>query len=87
MEEPVLPLRLSLLQQKNSSLLAMRPMWNMMFTLYSKGEVTINAYCSPTLNFHSNKNGLQYAVSIDDEAPQIISINNEDAITYTQHLE
>ncbi|MGF6847862.1 hypothetical protein QFZ51_003097 [Chitinophaga sp. W3I9] len=53
------------------------------FYTYSKGEVTINTYCSPTLNFHSNKNGLQYAVSIDDEAPQIISINKEDAITYT----
>ncbi|MEZ2445764.1 glycosyl hydrolase 115 family protein [Chitinophaga sp. RCC_12] len=53
------------------------------FYTYSKGEVTVKAYCSPTLNFHSNKNGLQYAVSIDNEAPQIISINKEDAITYT----
>ncbi len=45
---------------------------------YSKGEFKINAYFSPTLNFHNTENGLQYAVSIDDEAPQIISINKED---------
>ncbi|WP_142685294.1 glycosyl hydrolase 115 family protein [Chitinophaga polysaccharea] len=47
------------------------------FYTYSKGDVSINAYCSPTLNFHNSENGLQYAVSIDDEVPQIISINKE----------
>ncbi len=47
------------------------------FHTYSKGDVIINAYCSPTLNFHNSENGLQYAVSIDDEIPQIISINKE----------
>lgn len=45
------------------------------FYTYSKGDVSINTYCSPTLNFHNSETGLQYAVSIDDEAPQIISIN------------
>lgn len=45
---------------------------------YSKGEFVINAYFSPTLNFHNNEEGLQYAISVDDEAPQIISINKED---------
>lgn len=45
---------------------------------YSDGELSIHAYHSPTLNFHSTEHGLQYAVSIDDEAPQIISINKED---------
>lgn len=37
----------------------------------------VMAYFSPTLNFHNNE-GLQYAVSIDNEAPQIISINKDD---------
>ena len=38
----------------------------------------INAYFSPTLNFHNTEKGLQYAISVDDETPQIISINSED---------
>lgn len=45
---------------------------------YSKGAFTINAYFSPTLNFHNNTEGLRYAISVDDEAPQLISINKED---------
>lgn len=45
---------------------------------YSEGEFKLNAYFSPSLNFHNTENGLQYAISIDDEQPQIISINKED---------
>ncbi|MEY2916310.1 MAG: hypothetical protein RIS73_24, partial [Bacteroidota bacterium] len=48
------------------------------FYNYSKGDFKINAYFSPTLNFHNTTEGLQYAISIDNEIPQIISINNED---------
>ena len=47
----------------------------------SKDSLTINAYFSPTLNFHNTEEGLQYAISIDDEAPHIISINKEDKNT------
>ncbi|MEO6549327.1 MAG: glycosyl hydrolase 115 family protein [Ferruginibacter sp.] len=43
----------------------------------SRGEFTISAYFSPTLNFHNSNTGLQYAISVDDEAPQIVSINKE----------
>jgi Glycosyl hydrolase family 115/Gylcosyl hydrolase family 115 C-terminal domain/S-layer like family, C-terminal region len=48
------------------------------FYTYSKDEFKVNAYFSPTLNFHNSPTGLQYAISIDDEIPQIISINSED---------
>ncbi len=48
------------------------------FYSFSKDSLRLSAYFSPTLNFHNTANGLQYAVSIDDEAPQIISINKED---------
>jgi len=51
------------------------------FYSYSNGEFKINAYFSPTLNFHSTAEGLQYAISVDDEAPQVISINNDDKST------
>ncbi|MGB3007468.1 MAG: glycosyl hydrolase 115 family protein, partial [Chitinophagaceae bacterium] len=51
------------------------------FYSYSKGEFSINAYFSPTLNFHNTINGLQYAISVDDEAPQIISINKDNKAT------
>jgi hypothetical protein len=37
----------------------------------------IYAYFSPTLNLF-NDDGLKYAISIDDEQPQVVSINKED---------
>lgn len=51
------------------------------FYTYSKDSLKLMAYFSPTLNFHNTAEGLQYAVSIDDETPQIISINKEDKAT------
>lgn len=51
--------------------------------VYDTGKVSLGSYFSPTLNFHSTEKGLQYAISIDDEAPQIISINSEDKNTGT----
>src|SRR5215203_1564860 len=47
------------------------------FYAYDTGKFTVNLYFSPSLNFH-NDEGLKYAVSIDNEKPQIISINKED---------
>lgn len=41
-------------------------------------SVKLMAYFSPTLNFH-NKGGLRYAVSIDNEAPQTVTLNANDA--------
>jgi hypothetical protein len=34
----------------------------------------VSAYLAPTLDF-TNTTGLRYAVSVDDEAPQIINLN------------
>lgn len=51
------------------------------FYTYSKGEVKLNAYFSPTLNFHNSPHGLQFAISIDDQQPQIISINKDEKAT------
>ncbi|MBS1510329.1 MAG: glycosyl hydrolase 115 family protein [Bacteroidetes bacterium] len=51
------------------------------FYTLSKGTLNVNAYFSPTLNFQHTEEGLQYAVSIDDEVPQVISINKEDKAT------
>lgn len=45
---------------------------------YSTGNFTINAYFSPTLNFNNTDKGLQYAISVDDEAPQVIAVNKEE---------
>lgn len=58
---------------------------HLIYDLYteSQGDITIYTYFSPTLNFHQQQGGLQYAISIDDEAPQIISVNKDDLITYT----
>ena len=46
--------------------------------VYDTGTVKLNAYFSPTLNFENDSLGLQYAISIDNEKPQIVSINKED---------
>ncbi|GAA4051835.1 hypothetical protein GCM10022409_43390 [Hymenobacter glaciei] len=43
-------------------------------TLARPGPVTVQAYLAPTLDF-TNTTGLRYAVSIDDEAPQIINLH------------
>jgi len=45
------------------------------FYTYEDGTATVQAYFSPTLNFHNEADGLRYAVSIDDETPQIIGMN------------
>ena len=49
--------------------------------VYDTGAIKLYTYFSPTLNFHNDFLGLQYAISVDDEKPQIISINNEDKNT------
>ncbi|GAB3577551.1 hypothetical protein GCM10027345_15460 [Hymenobacter daeguensis] len=38
------------------------------------GPVTVQAYLAPTLDF-TNTTGLRYAVSLDDEAPQLINLH------------
>jgi len=46
--------------------------------VYDTGTAKLDAYFSPTLNFENDSLGLQYGVSIDNEKPQIISINKDD---------
>ncbi|HVO72672.1 MAG TPA: glycosyl hydrolase 115 family protein [Ignavibacteriaceae bacterium] len=46
--------------------------------LFSKGEIKINAFFSPSLNFGGN--GKRYAVAIDDERPRVINIHEADTI-------
>jgi len=45
---------------------------------FSAGEVEVKAYLSPTLNFH-NTQGLRYAVSFDDDKPQIVNFNSDNS--------
>ncbi len=47
----------------------------------SSDSFQLMAYFSPSLNYHNDPEGLQYAISIDDEKPQIVSINKEDKNT------
>ncbi len=51
------------------------------FYTYSEGTFEISSFFSPTLNFYNTSEGLQFAISIDDETPQVISINNDDKST------
>jgi hypothetical protein len=43
---------------------------------FTTGEVKVKMYLSPTLNYHNNQ-GLRYAVSFDDETPQVINMNKD----------
>jgi hypothetical protein len=44
----------------------------------SKDSLKLFTYFSPTLNFKHSPDGLEFAVSIDNERPQIVSLNKED---------
>ncbi|MCX7876755.1 MAG: glycosyl hydrolase 115 family protein [Melioribacteraceae bacterium] len=39
------------------------------------GKVKVNVYLSPTLNFNNIKDGIKYAISIDNEEPKVVSIS------------
>jgi hypothetical protein len=51
------------------------------FYTYSNDTATVRLHFSPTLNVFNATEGLQFAVSIDDEAPQVFSLNSEDKAT------
>jgi hypothetical protein len=53
------------------------------FYVYDTGMVKLNAYFSPTLNFHNDSLGLQYSMTVDDETPRLISVNKNDKDTKT----
>ena len=46
---------------------------------FTEGEVTVHAYFSPTQNYTSG-NGLHYAVSFNDEKPQMVNVHENDTI-------
>lgn len=47
--------------------------------LADTGKVSVKAYLSPTLNFH-NTQGLRFAISFDDEAPQVINLHEDGSV-------
>jgi len=53
------------------------------FYSYSEGDAALQLFFSPTLNIHHTETGLQFAISIDDETPQVISMNADDAQSKT----
>lgn len=44
--------------------------------LSSTGEANVNLYFSPTLNFTNRHEGIRYAISFDDEQPQIMNMTS-----------
>lgn len=51
-----------------------RPVLEYTVHSFHEGDVTVHAYFSPTLNFHGKE--LHYAISVDDEAPQVVSLHD-----------
>ncbi|HRG07226.1 MAG TPA: glycosyl hydrolase 115 family protein [Cyclobacteriaceae bacterium] len=62
-----------------ASLSASSPYLEYEFYSYSSGKANVLLYFSPTLNFQASPKGLQYALSIDDETPEVFSLNVDDA--------
>ncbi len=50
------------------------PMLEYDFTTFNSGELTVESFLSPTQDF-KKKDGLWFAIAIDDEEPQIINMN------------
>lgn len=42
-------------------------------------SIVVNTFISPTIDFH-NSGGLRYAISLDDETPQVINIHNDKSL-------
>jgi hypothetical protein len=62
----------------SARLSATSPHADFTFYNYSNDSAVVHLYFSPTLNFYNAAEGLQFAVSIDDAAPQLFSLNKED---------
>ncbi len=45
------------------------------FTVFDKAELKVDTYLCPTLNYQKNE-GLKFAISIDDEEPQIVNMHD-----------
>ncbi len=52
--------------------------------LFSSGDVKVNVYICPTQNF-LNTDGLHYAVSFDDEPPQMVNIHENETVPDWQY--
>ncbi len=50
------------------------PYLEYVFTVFNEGELNVDIYISPTLNYQKNE-GLKFAIAIDDEEPQIINMH------------
>lgn len=48
------------------------------FYISKADSFDLSVYCSPTLNIYHSPEGLQFAVSIDEEEPELISLNKDD---------
>ena len=48
--------------------------------LFDSGAVTVQALVSPTLNFSGAPHGLRYAISFDDDTPQMVNITADSSL-------
>ena len=47
------------------------------FTTFTAGDLSVETYLSPTLNYPKGE-GLRFAIAINDEAPQLVNLHAED---------
>lgn len=56
------------------------------FSLFDAGNITVEAFLSPTQDF-KKQGGLKFAISIDNEAPQIINMNEGEIVPDYKYAE
>lgn len=49
------------------------------FTLLEAGEISVETYVSPTLNFKQGE-GLRFAIAIDEQEPRVVNINEGEEV-------
>jgi hypothetical protein len=54
--------------------------------LFDSGAVKVDTYLSPTLNFTGAATGLRYAVSFDEEAPQVVNVLSDSSMRAWEKL-
>src|SRR4029079_14324883 len=42
--------------------------------MFDSGAVDVRAYIAPSLNVSASQTGLRYAISLDDDAPQVLNL-------------
>ena len=59
---------------RSESLSVQSPRLEYRVFMFDSGSVDVQAYVAPSLNVYGSPSGLRYAISFDDEPPQVVNV-------------